>query len=144
MEDNSGDLFGFGESAHQIVDEMPSMVFLMDKFPMVIGMNSLAREMSGLEEVSFYEKRFGELFNCINSIRNSSCGTTSACVECQIRNIYRQTQFNGNVVRRRVEMIQTNKGCEVNIRQFILTAYKLESLTGGATVIIADDISDIV
>ncbi|MCE1246527.1 MAG: hypothetical protein LWY06_07785 [Firmicutes bacterium] len=144
MEEDCRNKFNFEESAHKIVEDMPSMVFLMDKFPMVVGMNSLAKEMSGIKEINFYQKRCGELFSCINSINRGSCGTTKACEDCSIRSIYREAQHTGNVVRKKIEMVQFRTDKEADIRQYMFTAYRIEALGGGATVLIADDISEFV
>jgi hypothetical protein len=129
--------------AHNVIEGMPSMVFLMDEFPMIVGMNSLAKKMAGLLKINFYQKRCGELFHCVNSSDPESCGTTEACKTCPIRDIYENTQTNGGVIRRRVEMTVCNGGGKQETRFFVVTSYKIEAKSGGIVTLIVDDISEL-
>lgn len=70
-----------------ILDALPSMVFIFDEDLRIMYANSAAQKTLGKKPELFLSRRCGDTLHCIHSFETTEgCGNSSHCKKCVVRN----------------------------------------------------------
>ncbi|MCI5139607.1 MAG: PAS domain-containing protein, partial [Candidatus Electrothrix sp. AR1] len=100
----------------EVFDALPSMIFVVDHDIRIQEYNTAAEELltDGREAVLL--RRAGDILHCIHSTESSEgCGSSSACLDCIIRNSVTTALRGKRIVRHRtrMEIVQNDRKAEI-------------------------------
>jgi signal transduction histidine kinase len=113
-----------GDFLRNLLDAIPSLLFVVDSDVRIIYLNSAAASvLGGQEAVSM--KRGGEVLHCINSyVVPDGCGRSASCRGCVIRNSVGKA-FRGEGIYRETARMRLNNGGVVAEVYFMVSANPL-------------------
>jgi len=89
----------------EILDAIPSFVFVVDEDLRILEYNAAAGRLLGLGRQQILLRRSGELWNCLHAMdAPGGCGKSEICKTCIIRETVKEAFTGTSSVRRRVKM----------------------------------------
>jgi transcriptional regulator with PAS, ATPase and Fis domain len=89
----------------EILDAIPSFVFVVDEDLSVLEYNAAAGELLGLGRQQILLRRSGELLHCLHALDTpEGCGHGEACETCIVREAVKEAFRGTSSVRHRVKM----------------------------------------
>jgi len=93
---------GQSEALQDVLDAIPSPIFLIDCQAQVELVNSCAHEQRNLFAAYTYRERLGNLLGCINALSCSDgCGGSENCKDCPVRKAVADALDGKNIFRER-------------------------------------------
>jgi PAS domain-containing protein len=106
----------------QLLDAIPSYVFLVDKDVSILDYNASAGAFLGIGRRRILRRRAGEVFNCLHSRDVAAgCGHGPFCENCLVRGTVKEAFTGQKCVRRHVTM-ELCAGHTVKKLHILLTA----------------------
>ena len=106
----------------QLLDAMPSYVFLVDKDMTILDYNAAAGTFLGLGRSRIVRHRGGNVFQCLHSKEAAGgCGHSPFCKHCLVRGAVNQAFAGRKCVRRHIRM-ELSSARKVKELQVLLTA----------------------
>jgi PAS domain-containing protein len=131
------------ELLRQLLDAIPSYVFLVDHDVTVLDYNAAAGAFLGMERGQILHKRGGEVFRCRHA-RNlpAGCGRGPFCQSCAIRGAVTEAFAGKHCVRRQVRM-ELSSGENGQPLEVLLTASPFNYQGHERVVLILEDLSSL-
>jgi PAS domain-containing protein len=127
----------------QLLDAIPSYVFLVDKDVTILDYNAAAGTFLGVGRRSILRHRGGDVFHCLHSRDvTTGCGHGPFCKSCLVRGAVNEAFGGKKTVRRHVRM-ELVSGRTVKHLQVLLTASPFDYQGHERVVLIIEDISGI-
>jgi PAS domain-containing protein len=127
----------------QLLDAMPSYVFLMDRDLSILDYNAAAAAFLGIERRRILRHRPGEVFHCLHSRDvTAGCGHSPFCQSCLIRGSVNEAFAGKKCVRRQVCM-ELCSGPKVEKLHVLLTAAPFSYQGHERAVLILEDLAGI-
>jgi PAS domain-containing protein len=127
----------------QLLDAIPSYVFLVDRDVSILDYNAAAGAFLGVGRRSILRHRGGEVFHCLHSRDVAEgCGHGPFCKSCLVRGAVNEAFAGNKCVRRQVRM-QLCTGRRVKHLDVLLTASPFEYQGHERVVLILEDIGGI-
>ena len=124
----------------QLLDAMPSYVFLVDKDVSILDYNAAAGAFLGIGRRDILRHRAGEVFNCLHSRDvQAGCGYGPACQSCLVRGAVNEAFTGKKCVRRQVTM-ELCSGRTVKKLQVLITAAPFAYQGHERAVLIIEDL----
>jgi hypothetical protein len=102
-EESSMNSSGPSEILQNVLDAIPSPIFLVDREAQVELVNNCARGQRTLLNAYTYRERMGNVLGCINALSCSEgCGGSRNCKDCPVRKAVADVLNGRNVFRERV------------------------------------------
>jgi PAS domain-containing protein len=127
----------------QLLDAMPSYVFLVDRDVSILDYNAAAGEFLGAGPQSILGQRGGNVFHCLHS-RDvpAGCGHGPYCESCVIRRSVKEAFDGKKCVRRQVGM-DLRSGRRTEHLELLITASPFQYLGHERVVLILEDLGRI-
>jgi hypothetical protein len=127
----------------QLLDAMPSYVFLVDKDVSILDYNAAAGAFLGLGRRRILRHRAGEVFHCLHSRAvTAGCGHSAFCKTCLIRSAVNDA-FKGRKCVRRQICMELCSGRTVKRLNVLLTASPFSYQGHERVVLILEDLAGI-
>jgi PAS domain-containing protein len=127
----------------QLLDAIPSYVFLVDRDVTILDYNAAAGAFLGMGRRSILRHRGGEVFHCLHSRDvTEGCGRGPFCKNCLVRGAVNEAFAGRKSVRRQVRM-ELCSGRRVKRLHVLLTASPFEYQGHERVVLILEDIGGI-
>jgi len=127
----------------QLLDAMPSYVFLVDRDVSILDYNAAAGAFLGLGRRRILRHRTGEVFHCLHSRDvTAGCGHGPFCQSCPIRGAVSEAFAGKKCVRRQVWM-ELCSGRTVKKLYVLLTASPFSYQGHDRVVLILEDLAGI-
>jgi PAS domain-containing protein len=127
----------------QLLDAIPSYVFLVDKDVTILDYNAAAGAFLGIGKRSILGLRAGDAFDCLHS-RDvpEGCGCGAFCKGCLVREAVNEAFAGKKTVRRHVQM-DLSSGRTVKHVHVLLTASPFDYQGHEMVVLILEDLGGI-
>jgi len=126
----------------QLLDAIPSYVFLMDKDVSILDYNAAAGDFLGLGRRRILRHRAGEVFHCLHSRDvTAGCGYGPVCQGCLVRGAVNEAFTGKKCVRRQVSM-ELCSGRDVKRLHALLTAAPFAYQGHERAVLIIEDLGE--
>ncbi|HVM48668.1 MAG TPA: PAS domain-containing protein [Candidatus Acidoferrum sp.] len=124
----------------QLLDAIPSCVFLVDRDVSVLDYNAAAGQFLGAGPKSILGRRPGEVFHCLHS-RDvpEGCGHGPCCRSCRVRGAVAEAFTGRKIVRRHVRM-DLRSGRAVKHLDVLVTASPFEYQGHERVVLILEEL----
>lgn len=135
----------FLKSAHlrALLDALPSMVFVIDRELRILDANSAAARLLGENPESILKRLCGDILHCIHARESlEGCGCTPYCKDCVVRASVKSA-IQGQAVHRRRHRMRIQDGDEKRDVVFLITAAPFEYDNAVLSVVIFEDISQL-
>ena len=127
----------------QLLDAMPSYVFLVDRDVTILDYNAAAGTFLGIGRRSILRHRGGDVFHCLHSRDvTAGCGRGPFCKSCLVRGAVNEAFAGKKCVRRQVRM-DLSSGRRVKHLDILLTASPFNYQGHERVVLILEDIGGI-
>jgi PAS domain-containing protein len=127
----------------QLLDAIPSYVFLVDRDVTILDYNAAAGAFLGVGRRSILRHRAGDVFHCLHSRDvTAGCGHGPSCQSCLVRNAVNEAFAGKKCVRRQVRM-ELSSGRTVEKLNVLLTASPFTYQGHERVVLILEDLGDI-
>jgi hypothetical protein len=127
-----------------LFNAVPSMVFVVDADRKILHWNPAGAKLVNSEDNLAFLKHHGEAINCINSIEGPGiCGDSTSCKDCVIKNSIEESS-KGKKVFKKITTLTLKEGSETIDKQFILSAVPFKSQNSLLTLLIMEDITEMV
>jgi PAS domain-containing protein len=127
----------------QLLDAIPSYVFLVDKDVTILDYNAAAEAFLSVGRRSILRQRGGNVLHCLHSREvTAGCGRGPFCKACLVRGAVNEAFAGKKTVRRQVRMDLTS-GRSVKHLDVLLTASPFEYQGHERVVLILEDIGGI-
>jgi PAS domain-containing protein len=127
----------------QLLDAIPSYVFLVDRDVTILDYNAAAGAFLGVGRRSILRHRGGEVFHCLHSRDvTEGCGHGPFCKNCLVRGAVNEAFAGRQTVRRQVRM-ELCSGRRVKHLDVLLTASPFDYQGHERVVLILEDIGGI-
>ena len=127
----------------QLLDAMPSYVFLVDKDVSILDYNAAAGAFLGIGRRRILRHRAGEVFHCLHSRDvTAGCGRGPFCKSCLVRGAVNEAFVGKKCVRRQVCM-ELCSGRKVKKLPVLLTAAPFACQGHERVVLILEDLGGI-
>ena len=127
----------------QLLDAMPSYVFLVDRDVTILDYNAAAGAFLGVGRRRILRHRGGEVFHCLHSRDvTAGCGHGPFCKTCLIRGAVNEAFAGKKCVRRQVRM-ELCSGSTVKKLHVLLTASPFSYQGHERVVLILEDLGGI-
>jgi PAS domain-containing protein len=127
----------------QLLDAIPSYVFLVDKDVSILDYNAAAGAFLGIGRRRILRHRGGEVLHCLHSRDvTGGCGRGPFCKACLIRGAVNEAFAGKKTVRRQVRL-ELSSGRTVKHLDVLLTASPFDYQGHERVVLILEDISGI-
>jgi PAS domain-containing protein len=128
----------------QVLDAIPSFVFIVDKDVRVLASNTAANTFFGAHPEAHLQPLCGDYLRCVNAPpANKNCGHSQHCPECVVRNAVNAAVTGQPTVRKLHRMQLRLHGAESEI-WFLITANPLESDQGDRYMLVLEDVTELV
>jgi len=134
---------GASDALQNVLDAIPSPIFLIDREAQVELVNSCARGQRRLLAAYTYRERMGNLLGCINALSCSEgCGGSRNCKDCPVRKAVTDVLNGRDVFRERVvfQLLVDGEYCPIYVW---LTASLLRYDGCDFVALILEDIADL-
>ncbi len=127
----------------QLLDAIPSYVFLVDKDVSILDYNAAAGAFLGIGRLRILRHRAGEVFHCLHSRDvTEGCGYGPLCQSCLVRGAVNEAFTGKKCVRRQVSM-ELCSGRTVKKLHVLLTASPFAYQGHERVVLIIEDLAGI-
>jgi PAS domain-containing protein len=127
----------------QLLDAIPSYVFLVDKDVTILDYNAAAGAFLGIGRRLILRHRGGDVFHCLHSRDvTAGCGRGAACKKCLVRGAVNEAFAGKKTVRRQARM-ELFSGRTVKHLDVLLTASPFDYQGHERVVLIIEDIGGI-
>lgn len=127
----------------QLLDAIPSYVFLVDKDVTILDYNTAAGAFLGIGRRLILRHRGGDVFHCLHSRDvTAGCGHGPSCKRCLVRGAVNEAFAGKKTVRRHVRM-ELSSGRTVKHLHVLLTASPFDYQGHERVVLILEDIGGI-
>jgi PAS domain-containing protein len=127
----------------QLLDAIPSYVFLVDRDVTILDYNAAAGAFLGVGRRSILRHRGGDVFHCLHSRDvTAGCGRGPFCRKCLVRGAVNEAFGGQKCVRRQVRM-ELWSGRRVRHLDILLTASPFNYQGHERVVLILEDIGGI-
>jgi PAS domain-containing protein len=127
----------------QLLDAIPSYVFLVDKDVTILDYNAAAGAFLGIGRRRILRQRGGDALHCLHSRDvTAGCGRGPFCQNCLVRGAVNEAFAGQKTVRRQVSM-ELSSGRAVKKLHVLLTASPFDYQGHERVVLILEDISGI-
>ena len=127
----------------QLLDAIPSYVFLVDKDVTILDYNAAAGAFLGIGRRLILRHRGGDVFHCLHSRDvTAGCGHGPFCQTCLVRGAINEAFAGKKTVRRQVDM-ELSSGSTVKHLHVLLTASPFDYQGHERVVLILEDIGGI-
>jgi PAS domain-containing protein len=127
----------------QLLDAMPSYVFLVDRDVTILDYNAAAGAFLGIGRSRILRHRTGEVFHCLHSRDvTAGCGHGPFCKTCLIRGAVNEAFAGKKCVRREVCM-ELCSGRKVKKLRVLLTASPFTYQGHDRVVLILEDLAGV-
>ena len=124
----------------QLLDAMPSYVFLVDRDVTILDYNAAAGAFLGVGRRSILRHRGGEVFHCLHSRDvTAGCGQGPFCESCPVRAAVNEAFAGKKCVRRQVRM-ELSSGRKIQELNVLLTASPFAYQGHERVVLILEDL----
>jgi hypothetical protein len=127
----------------QILDAIPSPLFVVDQDVRILAFNEAASPLLGEAPVMVLNRRGGEALHCIHSTEAiGGCGASEACKTCVVRAAVGETCARGVVVRRpqRMQLTGTSGTRDIYI---LVTTSPLPHPDGPRSLLFFENMGDL-
>jgi PAS domain-containing protein len=132
-----------GDIVANVLDAIPSYIFVVNNDVQIIGFNLAASQLLGENPDLVLRRRAGEILNCLHAHESpEGCGRAAFCKTCPVRNSVYEASWGQRVVRKRARMELVSEGRTVELYLLVTTApitYDHDSLI----LLILEDISEL-
>lgn len=126
----------------QLLDAIPSYVFLVDKDVSILDYNAAAGDFLGLGRRRILRHRAGEVFHCLHSRDvTAGCGYGPVCQSCLVRGAVNEAFTGRKCIRRQVSM-ELCSGRDVKKLHVLLTAAPFVYQGHERVALIIEDLSE--
>ena len=127
----------------QLLDAMPSLVFVVDKDVSILDYNAAAGAFLRKGRQQILRRRGGDVFHCIHSTDAAGgCGRGDFCKTCAIRGAVNEAFAGSKSVRRRLRMQLVSEGKTTNL-DILLTASPFSYRGHEMAVLVLEDLGKI-
>jgi PAS domain-containing protein len=127
----------------QLLDAIPSYVFLVDKDVSILDYNAAAGDFIGLGRRAILRRRAGDVFHCLHSQDVADgCGRGPFCKSCPIRGAVTEA-FDGKKCVRRQVCMELRCGGKLKQLHVLLTASPFTYKGHERVVLILEDLGGI-
>jgi PAS domain-containing protein len=127
----------------QLLDAIPSYVFLVDRDVTILDYNAAAGAFLGVGKRRILRHRGGDVFHCLHSRDVAGgCGHGPFCKSCQIRGAVNEAFAGKKSVRRQIRM-ELCSGRKVKELHVLLTAAPFDYQGHERVVLVLEDLSGI-
>jgi PAS domain-containing protein len=127
----------------QLLDAIPSYVFLVDRDVTILDYNAAAGAFLGVGRRSILRRRGGDVFHCLHSRDvTAGCGHGPFCKTCLVRGAVNEAFDGKKCIRRQIRM-ELCSGQQVTELQILLTASPFNYQGHERVVLILEDIAGI-
>ena len=127
----------------QLLDAIPSYVFLVDKDVSILDYNAAAGSFLGVGRRGILHQRAGDVFHCLHSFDDpEGCGRGPYCKDCSIRGAVNEAFTGKKGVRRQVSL-ELRRGSKVKRLDILLTASPFVYKGHERVVLIIEDLGGI-
>ena len=127
----------------QLLDAIPSYVFLVDRDVTILDYNAAAGAFLGIGRRRILRHRGGDVFHCLHSTDvTAGCGRGPFCKSCLVRGAVNEAFAGKKCVRREVRM-ELSSGRAVKKLDILLTASPFTYQGHERVVLILEDIGGI-
>ena len=127
----------------QLLDAIPSYVFLVDKDVTILDYNAAAGAFLGIGRRLILRHRGGDVFHCLHSRDvTAGCGRGPSCKKCPVRGTVNEAFAGKKTVRRQARM-ELSSGRTVQLLDVLLTASPFDYQGHERVVLIIEDIGGI-
>lgn len=127
----------------EVLDALPSMVFVVDQDVRIQEYNKAAAELVVAARAAVLQKRAGDILYCIHSSSIlGGCSRSSACTSCVIRNSVTDA-FRKNCIIRRRAHVQLLSPKKITALQTLLTVSPFSRQGDPYALLMIEDIKDI-
>jgi len=106
------------ETIHNILENTPLSILLLNKEGKIVGINAEAREMAKKDSKKLHIG-FGDFYNCQAALQSTACGMGDDCQECPLRKRFFAVIEQGERVKDfefNMQQIRDNKIIQKNLR----------------------------
>lgn len=129
--------------ARQILDAMPTAIFVTDGNMVIHEANAAAQQLLG-EAPLLLKRLCGEVLHCLHESKSEEgCGTTDHCKTCALRNSVVAASAGNRTVRQRHDMLLVRDGKETKVC-FHITATPLPTEDGPRFLLVLEDVTELV
>ncbi len=139
VKNNEGD----GEFLRKIIDAMPHMVFVVDPDLQLLEYNQAAGSFLVMRRSDVLRQRGGEVLHCMNAVRTGTCGSSTGCSRCIIRQSVGKAYAGKNVSRQKVRLERVVDGKTEEFFALVTTA-PIEHGDGKLVLMVIENIKELV
>jgi PAS domain-containing protein len=126
-----------------IIDAIPSAIFIINKDLKVIDVNQSALKIYNGDPQIVLKRLSGEILHCLNAKDSEEgCGTTEFCTDCVIRNSVSKS-INGETVFKQKYKMQLQRGERIERVYMLISSAPLEHDGQNYALVTIDDITEI-
>jgi nitrogen fixation/metabolism regulation signal transduction histidine kinase len=127
----------------EILDAIPSFIFVVDEDIRVLEYNTAAEKMLGLGRQQILLRRGGELLHCLHALdAPGGCGHGEVCKTCIVRGAVNEAFTGTSSIRRRVKMELSEKE---EVKEFYALITVTPFIYGGrkAALLVVEDLNEL-
>jgi len=129
---------------NEILDAIPSLIFVVDKDMRIFDVNKAASEYVALPPELMYQKKGGDILICLNSAADrGGCGRAQSCGDCLIRNSVSKTFKTNETVRSKNKLKLLTKNGVTDVFLYVTTAPLNYKGQDNLVLLILDDITEL-
>lgn len=126
-----------------ILDAIPSPVFVVEEDVRIVDYNSAAAKMLSSERSVVISRRAGEVLHCLHSTEvEGGCGHSPFCSSCVIRKSVNESLSGNRSLRQKLEM-EVKVGEAVQARLYLVSTSPLAYQGRQLAVVILEDIEEL-
>lgn len=126
----------------EIIDAMPLIIFIVDDDVKIHDLNKEASNVFHLRKSQVYDKRGGEVLNCVHSL-DKGCGKDPHCKDCIIRNSVAEC-FEKHATTRKRTRVDLKTGNKVRSIDLLITTQPFKYTEKKYALLILEDISELI
>lgn len=138
-----GDLLAAGTFPRQLIDAVPSMMFVLDESAHILEANRAAVELLGDRDSLVLRRLCGDVLFCVHARETlEGCGTTTTCATCQVRQ-GSAAVIAGETLHRKLHRMRLNiSGVERDFA-FLVTAVPFEHDGRRLALLVLEDVTEL-
>lgn len=138
-----GVLLQVGTFPRQLIDAVPSMVFVLDEAAHILEANRAAVELLGDRESLVLRRLCGDVLFCVHA-RDSQegCGTTTTCATCQVRQ-GATSVIAGETLHRKLHRMRLAIAGQERDVAFLVTASPFEHDGRRLALLVLEDVTEL-
>ena len=135
--------FSMDTLAKEILDAIPSIIFVVDEDLRILEYNTAAGRLLGLEREEILLRYSGEMLHCLHALdAQGVCGQREFCKTCVIREAVQEAFAGTSTVRRRAKMELLDQE-KINDFHALITATPFTYGGMKAVLLVVEDLNEL-